>query len=86
MSQPSSTRPSSGVADALSALHEALCALGGAARADLDPDTAENAFYGVGSSRSPHSIRDRGRRSPNSWSHFSGLCAQVGGFLEDRQT
>ena len=61
------------LADALGALHTALSALVGAARADLDPDTAETAFMGFSSGSGPNSVRNGGRRRQNTRSPLRGL-------------
>ena len=73
------------VADALGALHAALSALGGAARADLDPDTAEGAFSAsvAAAARTAFGTESDAARTLG---HFSGLCAQAGGFLDNRQS
>jgi len=74
-----------GVADALGALHTTLCALGGAARADLDPDTAETAFL-ASVAVAAHTAFGSEADAAQKLGHFSGLCAEAGGFLGNRRS
>ena len=73
-----------GVAEALSALREALNGLGGAARADLDPDTADKAFVAA-VAVAAHTAFGSEAEAARTLGHFSGLCAQARGILEKQQ-
>jgi len=73
-----------GVADALNALHAALSGLGGAARADLDPDTADKAFL-ASVAAAAHAAFGSEADAALTLGHFSGVCAQARGILDERQ-
>ena len=72
-----------GVADVLSALYAALSGLGGAARADLDPDTADKAFLAAVAAAA-HTAFGSEAEAARTLGHFSGLCAQARDILEER--
>ena len=73
-----------GVAEALSALQAALSGLGGAARADLDPDTAEKAFV-ASVAAAAHTAFGSEADAVRTLGHFSGLCSQAASILEGRR-
>lgn len=69
-----------GVAEALRSLHAALPELGGAARADLDPATADTAFV-ASVAAATHAAFGSEEGAAETLGHFSRLTAQAGGFL-----
>jgi len=68
------------LAGALGALHAALGALAAAARADLDPDTAETAFL-ASTAVAARTAFGSEAGGAEALGHMSGLCADVGKFL-----
>ena len=68
------------LAAALAALHTALGALAGAARADLDPDTAETAFLASAAAAARTAFGSEAGGA-EALGHMSGLCADVERFL-----
>lgn len=74
-----------GVAEALRSLHAALSELGRAARADLDPATADTAFVAsvAAAARTAFGSKDG---AAETLGHFSRLTAQVGRFLANKQS
>ena len=69
-----------GVAEALRSLHAALSELGGAARADIDPGTADTAFVASVAAAAHIAFGSEGAAA-EALGHFSRLTAQVGRFL-----
>ncbi|WP_419927205.1 hypothetical protein [Candidatus Poriferisocius sp.] len=72
------------LAGAMSALHAALGNLAGAARADLDPDNAETAFLASAAAAARNAFGSESD-SAEAMGHISGLCADVAGFLGQRE-
>ena len=73
------------VADALDGLHTALGALAGAARADLDPDTAETAFMASAATAARIAFGSEADTA-EVLGHLSGVCADVARVVGSRQS
>ena len=71
------------LAGARGALHSALGKLAGAARADLDPETAETAF--LASAAAASKAFESEADAAEAMGHISGLCAHMASFLELRR-
>ncbi|WP_419929652.1 hypothetical protein [Candidatus Poriferisocius sp.] len=73
------------LAGALTALHAALGKLAAAARADLDPDTAETAFLASAAAAARTAFGSEADAA-EAIGHISGLCADVRKFLDQQKS